>query len=90
MGRAVPKEHLDPATPQFDKDYIQTEYQAITDTYLIENALAINPRNDIDRPADNILYLDPDINVETATEIYFWGDRDDFCAELEKEDNEGG
>ena len=86
----IPKEHLDPATPQFDKDYIQTEYQAITDTYLIENALAINPRNDIDHPADNILYLDPDINVETATEIYFWGDRDDFCAELEKEDNEGG
>lgn len=89
----LPKRLGDPMTTQFNKDYIKEEYPETTGTYLIEdseiaqrlNAGFANAYELIDRikmPTD-ILYFDPDINIETATEVYFLGDYDAICEELE-------
>lgn len=77
---------------QFNKDYIKEEYPETTDTYLIEDseiAIRLNAgfanslaSTRVAMPV-NILYFDPDINIETATDVYFLGDYDAICEELE-------
>lgn len=77
-----------PEVAQFNNDYIKSEYPETTDEYLIENseiAIALNSLTSSveDKLEENVLYLDPDINAETANEIFFMGDYDELCEELD-------
>ena len=85
----LPKRLGNPMKPQFNKDYIKSEYPETTEVYLIEDSEIASSLNSgssstltNNMPTD-ILYLDPDINVETATLVYYLGDYDALCEELE-------
>lgn len=79
---------------QFEDSYILAEYEPIHNTYMINGspiARAANARTrgllfaslNILHLDENVLYMDPDINVTTASTVFMMGDYDDVCKELE-------
>lgn len=77
-----------PDLPQFNNEYLKSEYPETSETYLIENSeIAKEVNNSMissDKLVENVLYLDPDTGATTASEVYFLGDYDEVCEELEK------
>lgn len=80
---------------QFDNEYIRTEYEPIHSTYMIEDSTIAKAANGRRRTLltesaitvthldEDVLYMDPDINVTTASTVFMMGDYDDVCKELE-------
>lgn len=82
----LPTSFVDSTTAQFNKEYLSEEYPDITETWLIadsEIAISANKTSSslVNQPV-NILYLDPDTNVETASTVYMWGDYDELCEKI--------
>ena len=82
----LPTRFVDSTSAQFSKNYIKSEYPEIANTWLIEDSeiaiLANKTSGSMVNQPVNILYLDPDVNVETATTTYMLGDYDDLCEKL--------
>lgn len=82
----LPMRFVDASIAQFNKEYLKEEYPETTETWLIEDSeIAINANkisgSMVNQPV-NIIYLDPDVNAETASTTYMWGDYDELCEKI--------
>lgn len=84
----LPNRLMVPQEAQFNKEYIKAEFPETTEVYLIENsqtaAMMNSAVNGLETLPEDVLYLDPDTNYDTAQTVYFLGDYDELCEELEK------
>lgn len=80
----LPNRLMLPETMQFNKAVLYRDYIEVANTYLIEDSEIANTANannaiGYQDLTTDVLYLDPDVNYDTAGEVYFLGDYDSVC-----------